>query len=240
MDGTPSPLEERIWKQMSRALGLRDGGTLADDPGRLDWFRSDLRNTAYHEAGHVAVDAFFWYTYGHIRYVSIMPKRQSAGNCLADRCPSLDSIQRLGREAATPHVWKRMMIALAGWCAVRVVGGHCIDRFTVPARLPAGFGLAHLTSFHACTSLRVHRGAVRLHRLPASSRPGRSRGLPSPLARRPASPRLGHRMAPRPRSPQRRPRRARPGPSPPCRSRAVPRPRPRGRPSPLQHRRERR
>lgn len=110
MDTAPTPLEERAWTAFARAMNMKAAGTLADNPGQLEWFRPRLREIAYHEAGHVAVDAFFWLTYGHIHYVTILTKGTAAGHFIRERVLPASCRQ---------EAWKQMMVSLGGWCAAQ-------------------------------------------------------------------------------------------------------------------------
>ncbi len=119
-----TPLERFVWKDECIRQGVKPIPRLESRPDCVPGLRLMIRRASFHEAGHVAVDAFFMFSFECIRFVTIIPTDNGLGNCRVEFGPTVDTISRLDPESRIPEAWKGMMLELGGWCAQMISDGE--------------------------------------------------------------------------------------------------------------------
>jgi hypothetical protein len=92
----PPPMNGHKPSKIERLLAAHLPGIDLTKPAHTSLVRDWLAMSAYHEAGHVAADAFTWNRIGHIQSVSVLPDETTLARVIYDT-PIPADIQGLAR-----------------------------------------------------------------------------------------------------------------------------------------------
>jgi len=128
-----TPFEVSFWEATCHAMGQRKALALTEQ--RLTQIRADILKLAYHEVGHLAVTAFLEDDFDQTTCVSIVPSGDRQGAVVGGHLWTPERVAELPPELRWWRAWRRMMVALGGWCAERRAAHQPVDRGAVRAEL---------------------------------------------------------------------------------------------------------